>query len=431
MADRKADPSLKRQGDLTGRRQGDLTGMAAPTKQRFRQLLSWRPIGGGGAAGERRRRPSGGKATGGGRAVPGLGASKPVLLWRRMFFTKAVRGDVWQLLADILEGGSDISRTLEAMAEAYRAQGKPVVATVLIDLRESIPRKRFAERVGDYCGPAERLILQGYGEADTARIFGSAARLVRMELAMRSAIVNAVALPVVLVVGLIGIVFLFGLKLYPALEQIADFETLPVFQQWVIAIVNGIVAWPLPAALAIGAFAMIIALALPNWKGPGRVIADKVFPFSLARLTSGAGFLFSVIEAARSGQSVTTHLFYRMARATSPYARSRITAIANCYVGAKNNLGAAALMAGQGFPAPELGAILKMLWNEAGASGGPDGIERAGRFVDRWLANIEMRLKARMIAVNGVLLALIAAALIVLMSVALPIIEQITGELYS
>ena len=91
---------------------------------------------------------------------------------------------------------------------------------------------------------------------------------------------------------------------------------------------------------------------------------------------------------------------------------------------AGGNLGGASLLAGQGFPATELGAILKMLWNE------PGGIERAGRFVDRWLSNIEARLKARMFVVNGVLLALIAAALIVLMSVALPIGEQITGEIY-
>ena len=237
--------------------------------------------------------------------------------------------------------------------------------------------------------------------------------------------VNAVALPVVLLVGLIGIVFLFGLKLYPALEQIADFDTLPVFQQWVIATVNGIVAYPLIAAGGLAAFAAIILVALPNWKGFGRVTADNVFPFSLARLQSGAGFLFAVIEAGRSGQAVTVRLFYRMAEATSPYGRSRIKAIANTYVRAGTNLGEASLMAGQGFPAPELGAVLKMLWNEA------DGIERAGRFVDRWLANIEMRLKAKMIAVNGVLLSLIAAALIVLMSVALPIIEQITGDLYS
>ena len=420
------DADRRTAGNPSGKTAGDPPGIATAAAKRFRQLLSWRPErshlseNGGNASRWRWLRP-GGRA----RAVPGLAVSRPVLMWRRLFFTKAVRGDVWQLLADILEGGSDISRTLEAMAEAYRAQGKPVVATVLTDLRAAIPRGRFTERVADYCSPAECLILQGYGEADTARVMGSAARLVRMELAMRSAIVNAVALPVVLVVGLIGIVFLFGLELYPALEQIADFDTLPVFQQWVIAIVNGIVAWPLLAAGALGAFAAIIVVALPNWKGPGRVIADKVFPFSLARLISGAGFLFAVIEAGRSGQSVTSRLFYRMARATSPYARSRITAIAGCYVRAGANLGEASLMAGQGFPAPELGAILKMLWNEA------DGIERAGRFVDRWLANIEMRLKARMIAVNGVLLALIAAALIVLMSVALPIVDQITGELYS
>ena len=375
------------------------------------------------------RRPAGGlpwlQRLRPGRAVPGLAVSKPVLLWRRLFFTKAVRGVVWQLLADILEGGSDISRTFEAMADAYRAQGKPVVATVITDLREAIPRRRFNERIADYCGPAERLILQGYGSADAARVFASAARLVRMELAMRAAIVNAVALPVVLVLGLIGIVFLFGLRLYPALEQIADFDTLPVFQQWVIAIVNAIVAYPLLAAGSIATVAIVILVALPNWKGPGRVTADKVFPFSLARLTSGAGFLFAVIEAARSGQSVTSRLFYRMARATSPYGRSRITAIAVCYLRARANLGAASLMARQGYPAPELGAILKMLWNE------PDGIERAGRFVDRWLAGIETRLKARMIAVNGVLMALIAGAMVVLISVAIPIIQQITGELYS
>jgi len=59
------------------------------------------------------------------------------------------------------------------MAEAYRAQSKPVVAKVLTDLRVAIPRRRFAERIADYCGPAERLILQSYCKADTARIIGS------------------------------------------------------------------------------------------------------------------------------------------------------------------------------------------------------------------------------------------------------------------
>ena len=357
--------------------------------------------------------------------MPGLPAAWPVLLWRRLFFTKAVRADVWQLLADILEGGSQISPTLEAMAQAYRAQGRRQVATVLIDLREAIPRARFGERVADYCGPGEVIILRGYGDVDAARVFSSAARLLRMELAMRSAIWSAVALPALLFAGLIGIVLLFGLRLYPSLEQVVDFSELPAFHRWVVAIVSGFSARPWIPGLAIGAIAAAAAFALPRWKGPGRTVADRIFPFSLARLRSGAGFLFGVIEYGRSGQAVTTRLFYEMAAAAPPYAASRIIAIAECYVRANGNLGAASVLAGQGFPAPELGPILQMLWNEDG------GIERAGAFTDRWLARIETRLKAQMIVVNGVLLALIAGALIVLMSAALPIVTQITGELYS
>jgi len=60
----------------------------------------------------------------------------------------------------------------------------------------------------------------------------------------------------------------------------------------VIAIVNCIVAWPLVALAAAAAFAIVLTLALPKWKGPGRVMADHVFPFSLARLTWGRASCF-------------------------------------------------------------------------------------------------------------------------------------------
>ena len=354
----------------------------------------------------------------------GRRTSRPVTIWRRVAFTKAVRADVWQLLADILASGAQISPTLEAMAEAYHAQGRPTVAAVLIDLREAIPRGRFVERVAGYTGSGEQIILQGYGEVDAGRVFASAARLLRMQLTLSAAIRNAVALPALLVAGLIGMVFLFGLQLYPSLEQIVDFAGLPIHHQWVIAIVSGFTANPWVPVLVIAALATALAWALPNWSGTGRRAADRIPPFSLMRLSAGAGFLFGVIEHGRSGQAVTTRLFERMAAMARPYASSRISAIARVYVRSGGNLGTASIMAGQGFPAPELGAILRMLWNEA------DGIERAGAFTDRWLARIEATLQARMLVLNAILLTLIAGALILLMSVALPVVNQITGQLY-
>ena len=361
-------------------------------------------------------------------AFGGSGADRrplrPVLLYRRLMFGRQTRADVWQLLADILDSGAQISPTLGAMAAAYRAQGKHAVADVILELRAAIPRLEFTQVVARYAGTGETIVMDGFGRQDAARIAAGAARLVRMEIALRRAIWGAVALPLLLILGLIGLVFLFGLNLFPALEDVVDFETLPVFHQWLAWAVVGFAGNPLLPALTLAAPAAVIAWALPNWSGPGRATADRFPPFSLARLQAGAGFLFAVIEYGRAGEGITTRLFRRMAGTARPYAASRIRAIEANYVAGGNNLGAASRLAGQGFPSPELGPILEMLWNRE------DGITRAGVFTDRWLDRVEITVRARMAMVNAVLLALIAAALVVLISIALPITEELNKGLF-
>ena len=134
---------------------------------------------------------------------------------------------------------------------------------------------------------------------------------------------------------------------------------------------------------------------------------------------AGAGFLFAVVEYGRSGEAITTRLLNRMADAATPYARSRIRAVARAYTPAGGNLGEAALRAGQGFPAVELSAVLRSLWNR------PGGIARVGGVLERWLARIEETVRTRMAMANVALMILIAGALVALMSVALPIVDQI------
>ena len=108
-----------------------------------------------------------------------------------------------------------------------------------------------------------------------------------------------------------------------------------------------------------------------------------------------------------------------MARTAPPYARSRILAIAREYESAGLNLGAASIRAGQGFPAPELSVVLRMLWNRK------DGITRVGAFLERWLARVEDRVQAAMAVVNAALLTLVAAVLVALLSIMMPVFEQL------
>ncbi len=341
-------------------------------------------------------------------------------LLRRLAFGKATRAEAWQLLADVTAGGGDLGRYMETVAEGYRLQGRPWVAAALLDIRGGLSTGDMAERIRPYGGQAETVLFEALGRRDASGILAGAARVLRMELRIRRAVQGAVALPVLLAAGLLGLVMFFGLELLPALSEVTDLDRLPQPQAAVTAVTMALTRhpWAIPAAAlaAIAAFGALMRL----WTGPGRTLADRFPPFSLMRLAAGAGFVFSAVEYGRAGQAVSTGLLERMAAAAPPYARSRIRAVAAQMVPAHSNLGDAALRAGQGFPAPELSTVLRALWTETG------GIGRVAAFLERWLEGVEDRIRSRMALLNAALMAAIAVALVLLMSVALPIADMIS-----
>ena len=358
------------------------------------------------------------------RLTPELLAGRPARgvsrVWRRALFGPATRAEVWQLLADVLEGsGEDLGRMMEAVAEGYAVQGRKTVAAVILEIRAGLGAGAVDERVRPYCGGPERILFGGIRKQKAGKVFMSAARVLQSQLAMRKAVLGAIGLPALLVAGFVGLLFFFGLQLLPALSGIIAFETLPPFQGWIVRSTLAFAADPLVSvAWIVGGVAALLA-AMRWWTGPGRSVADRLPPFSLVRLQTGAGFLFAIVEYGRSGQAVNTELIERMAAVAGPYGRSRILALARCYAAAGGNLGEAAALAGQGFPAPELSAVLRTLWNK------PKGFDAIGNVLERWLGRIEDSVKAKMALVNVVLMALIAAAMVSLMSIALPIFDQI------
>ena len=156
------------------------------------------------------------------------------------------------------------------------------------------------------------------------------------------------------------------------------------------------------------------------WTGPGRAFADRFPPFSVMRLQAGTSFLFALTEYGQAGVGITPRLLEEMANASGRYGASRIRALIP-HLQRSGNLGTAALAAGQGFPDDELAAVLEVLLAHEG------GVERAGGFLERRLTRIEDGVKARMAVLNAVLMVAIAAALLALMSVAIPVFEQINA----
>lgn len=344
------------------------------------------------------------------------------LLRRKLGFGTAARAEVWQLLADVVESGIELEQALDALILGCLKTGRLARARVLAELRAAWLDNDLPDRLSRYALPPERLILDGLGALEAHVVFGSAARLLRTRLAMRKALSEALALPLLLVGGLIGIIVFFGLQLLPALSEVIDLDALGGLQGIIVQGTLGFSANPTRLGIGIVGCIAGLGLLMRVWTGWGRVFADRFPPFSVMRLQAGTGFLFAVIEYGRGGRAITPDLLERMARAGGRYEASRIRALAGGLAG-NDNLGDAALEAGQGFPDDEMAVVLRLLWKR------PGGIARAGDFLDRRLAQIETSIKARMAALNVLLMIAVATALLGLMSIALPIVDQINQQI--
>ena len=358
-------------------------------------------------------RKSGDQARFSGAPVTGL-----ALLWRKLAFGTAARAEIWQLLADVMEAGVSIEKAVEALVEAHDGFGRKGRAYVLAEMSAGLLDGNAGQRLAPYVSGPERILMAGLGTQKPEAIFGGAARLLRNRMALRKAVTEAVAMPILLSFGLLGLVLFFGLEFLPALGQVVDFDTLPLLQDVTVKVTLALSENPQALALGIACSTVALVTLMRFWTGPGRSLADRVPPFSLVRLQAGTGFLFAVIEAGRSGAAVTPALLAQMAEATGRYEASRIRALIPG-LERTGNLGEAALAAGQGFPDRELAVVLRILWNHKG------GIDRAGWFLERRLERIESSVKARMAVLNVTLLALVSVVLVLLMSIMMPVINQL------
>ncbi len=362
-----------------------------------------------------------GKAGAGGQAtISGDRVPLPARLWRGLLFGATTRAETWQLLADVTEAGINLDVAVETLIKAYRRRGRTGLALVLAEMRAGLLDGNAGERLSPYVSAPERLLLDGIESQDATAIFDGAARLLRNRTALRKALTEAIAMPVLLGFGLLALVLFFGLELLPTLGEIVDFDTLPPLQDIAVTVTLALSDDPLALAFRIAGIAAALAALMRFWTGRGRATADRFPPFSVMRLQAGTGFLFAVTEYGRAGVAITPRLMERMAKATGRYGASRIRALVP-HLERTGNLGEAALAAGQGFPDDELAAVLQVLWNEKG------GVERAGRFLERRLERIEGNVKARMAVLNAVLMIAVAAVLLVLMSITLPLVDQLNA----
>lgn len=304
----------------------------------------------------------------------------------RLAFRRDVRGRVWRITADLLASGMDLQRALPLVVDISGRSGRGRLGNILGNLRSALRTDRFAVVVAGYVPEAEALLFARFGMADDARLFRSAARVVAVEARIAAAIRQALAWPAFLFVLIFGLLAGLGTTLFPTLETLAPIRQWPALSQLVgraaFTVANNMLAFGAGLIAVVGAYKW----AESHYIGPGRAWLDRIPPFSLYRIRTGATFAFFLIENARVGHEINRAFLDGVAASVPPYSRSRIQAIAR--LAERTNIGAAAVAAGHGFPDPELNAVLRAYAGQA------DWVERYGGYADAWLERLQEKVDA-------------------------------------
>lgn len=314
----------------------------------------------------------------------------------RTAFGRAERISVWMLCADLLESGYEIENALPVVAEVNRRAGRKSVARVVDGFVPALEANRLREAVARVAPPAEAMVFEGFGRADAASVFRSAARIADVRDRLAIALRASLAGPIFLALLTTGLVYGAGTGFVPALEQLAPLESWPaearLAAQIAIAFADNVIWIGVGVLLAIAGLAWLAR----NWTGRGRSVADEIMPFSLVRFVTGLSFVFSVVEAMRAGLDLDRRLFTDLASGGTRYTRDRILAI-GAGMERGEQLGTAMQVTRHGFPSPELIPVIAAL----------DGMEswadRLGKFVDRWVARSERTVQERAMVINRLL----------------------------
>lgn len=286
-----------------------------------------------------------------------MAASQFQNTFAKLMFGSKQRLRFYRKIATMTKYGLPLNRVLDMLYDQASKNGQrrnDPKAIVLDSMRISIRNGRpLSVAVAPWVPYNERMMVEAGEESQNLSDALNNLITINQGVAqMQGAIVSGLAYPVVLLFASCGVLWLFGTEVIPSFAVVLPTD------QWTGAAASlaGMSAWVqvwlVPTLIIIiAAFAAII-YSMPRFTGPIRKPLDKVPPWSIYRLVSGAGFLLSLGALVAAGVQ-TARALEKIKKNASPWLRERLEAtLKHVYSG--SNVGRALQRSGYGYPDEEI-----------------------------------------------------------------------------
>jgi type II secretory pathway component PulF len=318
--------------------------------------------------------------------------------WARLQLDAAARLSLYRKIARMLANGLPLLRVLEELHDRASQHGrKPgeAMAVVLLDWKRAVQNGRMlAEAMQGWVPASEHMIvLAGEQAGRLESALEAVAGVVMGARRIRNAVVGGLAYPAAILVMINLYVYLFGTRVIPEFARVVDAE------RWrgaarSLYLMSGFVQHWMPFVVLLLAGAVFALLsAMPRWRGGLRVKLDRLPPFSVYRLVTGASFLMSFSALQGAGITVEKALA-RLQEGAGPWLEERL---AGALLGVKSglNCGEALRASGYGFPSPQIVDDLCVYAQYRGFS------EALKMIADEWMEEGVQSIDAQMRVLNA------------------------------
>lgn len=312
--------------------------------------------------------------------------------WWFKHMEASARCRLWKKLAKFMNNSVPVLQGLEIMY-ARRKDNHGASDPQVIALRSWIDGmnngKRLAQTLDGWVGPIEHMLIaagETSGTLESSLI--SATRVMESRRNIKTAVINGLAYPVVLIIASIIVLYIFGFTVVPGFTNVVPADRFHGMAAVLVALSAFVRSWIVACVGAFAAFLIVFLVSLPRWDGRYRVYLDRYPPYSVYRMIHGSSWLIALSSMLEAGVRLEAALQQLSSMADS-WLENRINAALQG-MRAGLQLGPSLSRSGYEFPDRE---IIDDLEVYSGLSGFDEALSILGK---EWLTESVTQIEAKM-----------------------------------
>lgn len=225
----------------------------------------------------------------------------------KLTLSTATRMSLYRKITSFLEEGIPLHDILKQLSKQYKKLKKNDSRARLLDewIASLEAGRSFSKTMSDWVPPGEAMLIKaGEKTGDLTNAFSNAVITTESSQRMKSTIIGEMAYPIVLLVMLFALIYLFSTQAVPQLTGVKDPATWPdaaktlykmsvfVETKWWVVLLSILVSFTL------------MGYSMPRLGGGVRRGLDKIPPWSVYRTFQSSVFMISVSSMMKTGTPI-------------------------------------------------------------------------------------------------------------------------------